>query len=407
MQSVRDFVRNHSLVFVFAVGIVLAIAAFSFISPAGLQRPGTYPEVVELKQTNWSFQQYSTYFQQLSETKGAVYAYDVLKQSQLPPGIDYHLLGHVVGDMLYKQNGIAGIKYCTEDFRDACSHSVVIGILRDHGIGALPQIVAACKEAPGGRGAYTMCFHGLGHGVLAYNEYDLKKAIPMCKMMGTPEYQNREYIECVGGTIMEMIAGVHDPIAWKQQVGKYFKDSDPLYPCDADWMPEEARSVCYVQLTPHLFTAAGGDLGNLQPPIYEKAFSFCDVLPKDSQVRKDCYGGFGKEFIGIAQGRDIRDVGSMPEVKLRDIHAWCALAHDAHGQWDCISSTLASLFWGGEATPDASFTFCRLASSEYQSSCYLQLADHIGYYLGGTSRGTQLCQRLPEPARGGCTAPKP
>jgi hypothetical protein len=365
----------------------------------------SYPEVRELKESGiTSFVEMSGYFRELAQKKGAEYAFDVLLRADLPPDIDVHLLGHVIGNVLYQQQGIAGINTCTQDFRNACSHSIVIGILTEHGEGALQEIADTCKRAPGGKGAYTMCFHGLGHGVLAYTDYNLEKAVAMCKRTGTAEYKNREFVECVGGTIMEMIEGVHDVATWERESKKYFKESDPLYPCDADFMPDEAKSMCLVYLTPHLFTSAGLDLGRMDPALYPKAMSFCDALPEDAaELRDACYGGFGKEYIGLAQSRDIRNVGSMKEPALRKIREWCGTAGNPAGVTSCNASALASIFWGGENKPDASLLFCDIAPDELQKGmCYAQLSDTVAYYLSGDPRGRALCARMPDVLRQSC-----
>lgn len=366
----------------------------------------TASELQELNDASgWGFQEYSEYFQKLSEAKGAEYAFEILKRAPMREGTDLHLLGHVVGDMLYKQKGIDGIKVCTPDFRNACSHSVVIGMLTEFGEGSLPEITNTCKEAPGGKGAYTMCFHGLGHGVLAYNGYRLDSAVEMCKKTGTAEYLEREYIECVGGATMEMIAGVHDRDAWELQKETYFKKDDPLYPCNASFMPKEVQSVCYVHLTPYLFQRAGMNLGRPDPEFYPKAFSFCDRLPSDDfENRAACFGGFGKEFIGIAQGRDIRDVGSMQEPALRKMSEWCGLAGSFSGVRDCTVYALGSLFWGGENNPDASFRFCSILEGELSRACFESLAANISLFLEDSSKGRELCARLPEQYRAPCLA---
>ncbi len=383
----------------FILGILLTIVIVVLAPQVHLPQKATvsyYPELQEVAALSGSFQDYADYFRRLSDRKGAEYAFQVLGRAQIKPGVDIHLLAHTVGDILYKQKGIDAIKLCTPDFRNACSHSVVIGILNEHGEAALGAIAKACKEAPGGKGAYTMCFHGLGHGVLAYTGYDLEKAVTMCQKTGTAEYHNREYQECVGGAVMEMIAGVHDHTAWEKQAPKYFKVTDPLYPCDAAFMPAEVRSICYIQLTPHLFTAAGGNLGNMTPDVYPTAFSYCNALAVGTDERTSCYSGFGKEFVVIAQGRDVRDVGSMQEPALQNIKAWCALAHDAPGEIACNGSALESLFWGGENKPDAALTYCSIASGNVQSSCYQELARDIQYYFSGAPQGAALCKRLPD-----------
>ena len=384
------------------ISIVLLFAGlayfFSTRSPIG-----SVPEVAILQSKPMSFEQYSTYFRTLAQNKGAEYAFTVLRQARFPDGIDIHLLGHVVGDILYKQKGLEGIKICTPDFRNACSHSIVIGLLLERGESALDDIARACREAPGGKGAYTMCFHGLGHGILAFTDYNLEKAVALCKKTGTPEFQNREYPECVGGTVMEMIAGVHDHIAWEKQSPKYFTSADPLTPCDSAFMPQEARAICYTYLTPHLFTSAGADLGSPDPKYFPKAFSYCDKIPEnDTEDRNACYGGFGKEFIVLAQGRDIRDMGSMEAPALGNVRAWCAMAGSTPGEGACNGNALASLFWGGENKPDAAFTYCAIAVGKDRDQCYSGLLDTVSFYLSGNPKGYPICSRFPDPFKGIC-----
>jgi len=90
-----------------------------------------------------SFKELANYFTEIAEAKGAPYALDVLKAAPIPLDTDMHLLAHTVGDILYRQQGLEGIKVCTHDFRNACSHSVVIGAFLEQGEAALPGIAAS------------------------------------------------------------------------------------------------------------------------------------------------------------------------------------------------------------------------------------------------------------------------
>jgi len=363
-----------------------------------------YPEVAELEGTNWSLQKYQTYFRELSDKKGALYASAVLNEAKLAPGIDYHLLGHTVGDMLYKQKGIEAMGLCTSAFRNACSHSVAIDIIREHGEGSLPEIGKVCEKAPGGKSAYTLCFHGLGHGVLAYTGYELDRAVEMCKQVGTAKYGNREYTECVGGTIMEIIAGVHDPVVWQEQQKKYLRSDDPLFPCNSDMIPAEAKPMCLVFITPHLFDVASNGPRRMSTDVFKKSMAYCDQLPvNDTELRRSCYSGFGKEYVVIAQGRDIRNVGEAPKSALDLTRSWCALAGNTAGELACNSGALASVFWGGQNPTDASLAYCELTpAGQAQNACYNQLAYQGAYYLAGTARGKDLCKKLPEAFQGRC-----
>jgi hypothetical protein len=356
-----------------------------------------FPEAATIGLGNPDFQEISDRFTALAEKKGAVYAFDVEKIATLPPDIDTHLLGHVIGGVLYQQKGINGIADCTPDFRNACSHAIVIGALNEFGTGSatVAMVQAACKKAPGGSGAYTMCFHGLGHGVFAYFGYDMPKALAFCKKLGTPEYGDQEFTQCVGGMIMELVdGGGHDHDQWLSAQPKYFDPNDPLAPCDRAIIPDEAKSFCYMYLTPHLFAATGADISNPDPSMFPKAFSFCTAI-SDKTLRDVCYSSFGKEFVPLAAAHDIRNVDQLSDAEYGEAISWCMMGGGEEQDKDCIGQAVASVFWGGENNPQASFRFCSLVSdSGVESECYKQLGLNIASYASGTERST-LCAQLP------------
>jgi hypothetical protein len=190
------------------------------------------------------------------------------------------------------------MRYCTPEFRNACSHSVVIGALDEYGHSSstMQLIDEACRKAPGGSGAYTMCYHGLGHGIFAYFDYSLPETVDLCRTTGTLEYGYRQYVECVGGAVMELMGGGggHDPASWTRARATYLTD-DPLSPCLDDLIPEEAKDVCLSYLTPRLWELAGISLGLPEPDLFGRAFSFCERIPgTKGELRDSCFGGFGK-----------------------------------------------------------------------------------------------------------------
>jgi hypothetical protein len=385
------------------VAFGLLLLTILLIQYALSKRDTSFPEARVIGAGNPSFSQLSERFAELTEKKGGVYAYQVLKIAPLPPGIDVHLMGHVVGDIFYKQVGIDGIKDCTQDFRNACSHTIVVGALNEFGTGdaTIAMITAACHKAPGGVGAYTMCFHGLGHGVFAFFGYDIPKAVAFCKRLGTAEYGDQEYTQCVGGMTMELVGGGgHDHDQWVVANEKYLTFDDPLSPCDRSLIPAEAKSFCYTYLTPHLFDAAGADRGNPDPSTFAKAFSYCGAI-RDTDLRDTCYGSFGKEFIPLAAARDIRNVDQMTDEEYSIAISWCMYAPNTNAREQCIGQALASVFWGGENDPQASFRFCSLAGEEVRSACYAHLGQNIASYTWGAVRST-LCEQLPSAYQNDC-----
>lgn len=357
----------------------------------------SYPEINQLRGKNLSFEEFETFFSNLAGEKGAKYSFQVLKIAQLPPNTDLHLLGHVVGDVLFKEEGANGIKVCTQDFRNACSHSIVVGLLSEKGEVALDEISDACEKAPGGKGAYTMCFHGLGHGILAYAGYDFKKSVEICKRTGTSKHSYQEVNQCISGSLMEMISGgFHDRQQWGKQRLVYLKKDRPLSICSDDLVPKSAKTLCFIYLTPFLLEAVEADKALPKPADFEKAFLICNQLPKSSQVdREACYGGFGKEFVVLANSRDVRDVEQMTDEQLGNVYGWCELARVKEGIVACVANATNSLYWGGENDRDGTVRFCNNIGDEYfQEMCIVNLIRNVGYYIDDLKYKKEFCGEI-------------
>ncbi len=418
----KDFLKNNYRQFLGVIFVVFATLAAVLIirhkqaknnsAAAGslsnaVNAEIKYEEAVYLETKRMSFEELKPYFQELAGKKGARYAFEVLKIARLPSNIDLHLLGHVVGDELYKQEGSKGMTACDNDFRNACSHSIVIGLFFDKGEAALPEIVDACRKAPGGSGAYTMCFHGLGHGILAYAGYDIAKAAAMCQKTGSEARRNREIDECAGGAVMEIVGGgFHDRDQWKAQRDKTLKKDRPLALCSQNFIPKSAAAMCYIYITPFLYQAIGGDLSRASPEETKKAFALCDKLPaKDISGREACFGGFGKEFIGIVLARNIRQaaLNSIADEKLMRIYQWCRLADSAAGSRHCAVSAMNSLYWGGENDKNVAIRFCSLiADPDFSNPCFSGLIGAAFYYNKDEKYLEDFCAALPREHKQNC-----
>lgn len=359
-----------------------------------------YPEISELHDKN-SFPELKDYFQNLANKKGAPYAFEVLRIAPMPPSIDMHLLGHAVGDILYNQKGLNGIKVCNNDFRNACSHSIVTGLFFDRGEAALSEIAEACRQAPGGSGAYTMCFHGLGHGILAARGYDMAKAAADCDKTGTPQYNYNEASQCIGGMVMEIVGGGgHDRNLWAAQRKKYLNKEDPLGLCLNSFISDRARFMCYDYITPYIFEAVGGNLASPTAVDFKKSFPFCGKISIDDKAGRDyCYGGFGKEFIGLVQSRDIRQnaIENISDEQLDQIYKWCKLADNKEGRASCIISAANSLYWGGENSPGIAIRYCGLMGDDHysQTSCYVDIIGAAAFYNKDPGYLEDFCKQLP------------
>lgn len=385
--------------------------AYTTIDRASVQAEQPAPEMAAMGSSegrvfdsDMSFPELATYFQDLAREEGGEHAFAVMINSELPSNIDTHLLGHVIGDMLYEQEGLAGMSLCTHDFRNACSHSIVIGALLEHGVSVFDDINDICRQAPGDSGlSYNMCFHGFGHGVLAYTDYDLEAAVALCERTGTAEHHYYEFNECFGGVIMEIHAGIHDRETWQRNAVQYLDAEDPANLCEHSFIPDRVRDICYVYLTPFIFDLFTAGEFPTDEHIAQ-SFSYCDGIA-DTRNRHACYGGIGKELPGLLQGRDVSRIGQLTPVQLRQIEQRCALATTEAGYDVCNEYVLTSLYWGGENPHTFPAQYCGLVTSgDRQLSCYRNLHDVYAYYLPDdhASHRQRYCDSYQDEVRADC-----
>lgn len=335
---------------------------------------------------NESLDELQVFFVKLSEKKGGYYAYDFLLNKKFNSKVNLHLLGHVVGEQMYKQYGLEAMKYCTPDIQNACSHAIVIGYLLENGESKLSDIKKICRGAPGGPSAYLQCFHGLGHALMAYEGYDLRAALSLCSIAAG----RSEELMCAGGAVMEIISGgLHDPTMWNEKRSHYLKIDDPLSPCNTNLVPQRLKSVCYSFLTPYLLR-----FNNSESVVDEKnirlSFKLCDNISRgDSVARESCYGGFGKEFVVLSQ-----ETNTVEEQ--RRVSYWCSLAGDTDGIISCVKSALNSYFWGGENSYDSSIKLCNLIQVEnVKNACFEKIIELVKGYSNEKKYVEKFCSSLP------------
>ena len=390
--------------------ISLVLIAFTYLNNAGYVIQSSAEDrsfdaeyyLSELATLPNEFASVRDYLQKISRTYGGEKGFIMLREGVLPSGMDIHLLGHAIGDVLYNQEGIEGMQYCTHEFRNACSHSIVIGGLLEHGMGIFDHIHEACARAPGGTGAYTMCFHGFGHGVLAFTDYDLPQAIEICKKAGTAEYGFQEYHQCVGGVIMELHSGVHDEAVWRENAKQYIDFENPTQMCERDYIEEGAKRMCYAYISPYIFDAAGWRFGNLTDEVVENSFAICSEVPSEF-YRMVCSANLGKEFIVLAENRDIRNMEDISDRAVQQSIHWCSLALDKSVESVCVQEIVNSLYWGGENHYSASLRFCaQVNDRSVRDDCFMRLFGNVSYYRDESTYWQELCEAVPNDVNQAC-----
>lgn len=385
--------------------VILVISIFIFLSSYQTKHTRTYSEISTIQIEKMNTIQLEDYFTNLSKAKGAQYAFKVLEKASLPKITDVHLLGHLIGDQLYKQKGANGMKDCTDAIRNACSHSIITNLFYERGEDSITQISDICKDAPGQENAYPLCFHGFGHGVLAYTDYNLDRTINLCKQAAITDPSNGEFPECIGGAIMELISGGdHDKKIWYKQRQITLKEADPLYPCFSIISDPDARRMCLSYITPYLFEVSGKSSFIPSNEVIQNSFKYCEGIPlSDFKNRQACFGGFGKEFTPLSKNKDIRRIDTLSSEEINQIYSWCLLTPVTDGQEACVFSSLRSIYWSGTVDKKYVIEFCNRAPTEsLKEYCFKESINSIKAAKKSFIYNHDFCSKLAVKYRNNC-----
>lgn len=403
-----NVVYNAGMIPTRTLGACLLILLVCFgVAYAGDRLSGaSHPEDTMIAQGTKNFDELLARFDALAEEKGAAYAFDVLRTAQLPPATDIHLIAHGIGHQLYLQQGIDGMKICPQDFGNGCSHALVIEALQEMGDGddTRKLIDEACHKAGDLLSAYTMCYHGLGHGVFAFYGYSFPETVKFCMKTGTEEYDHIQAYECIGGAAMELVSGGgHDKELWEAANKKYFT-KDPLAPCNTDAIPDAAKPKCYVYMSPHYMERAGANIEVFTAEQLKEGMGYCTVLPF-GQDRDACIGGFGKDFVSLVGGHDLRkrDKGIFTDRQMQDVDALCLHNSDPRDVHTCEAYAVSMFFWGGFADPQLAPRFCNmLGDAESRGFCWDYLSDSISHMIADKDVRAARCELVPPQFRERC-----
>lgn len=269
---------------------------------------------------------------------------------------DGHVYAHVVGIAAYDRDKDVGeiFRSCSALFQSGCYHGVIQSYLEDvldaSMAGDAERINGVCqayRADPASRWLLFQCLHALGHGLTAFHNHDLPRALKACDALAG-EWDRQS---CYGGAFMENAVhgtGLHHASpqhhahhAMSAEPTEFVpvKADDPHHPCSL--LEERYLADCYLMQTSVILHQNHGD--------FRKAFAACDGAP--AAMRPWCYQGLGR---------------------------------------DASAYTLQD--------PDGSIRLCSLGDPRYQPWCYAGLVKNFIDVTAKSETGLAFCPRVPEPA---------
>lgn len=258
-----------------------------------------------------------------------------------------HQPAHRAGHLGYEQMGSGALIEYSPECQSGYYHGVMEAYFAEHGTSNLTDSFTSLCPSNLNNFFEHQCVHGIGHGLMAWSNYELPEALIACDQL--PKRQD----SCWTGVFMENLAAQiakgnqSNPVATTDvHLTKYLKDEDPLYPCNG--VAEKYQNSCYFLQTSRMLQIFGQD--------FKKVASSCADAPIIYQP--SCFGSMG------------RDVGgNFPTDNARQTQE-CNYVTTESNKIQCLNGAVQNSFWDPSGQTQA-IDFCiKLTNSEEKQSCY-------------------------------------
>jgi len=260
---------------------------------------------------------------------------------------DCHPLMHVIGRTAAKSYATTseafshGDPYCWSGYY----HGIMEGMVAKISLKNLPsQLNKICADIPG-KATYNFnyynCVHGLGHGIMALLGDEVFDSLKMCdNLTGSWEQES-----CYGGVFMQNIIDSTN-VADTDNVVKYLKPSEPLYPCTA--VDDKYKGQCYLGQTSYALQVNGYN--------FKKVFDLCATVAEPF-----------RDICNQSMGRDAANQAGHAAQATKNT---CWLTTNANDQSNCVVGAVKEIISYYHAKTQA-VEFCNILDDTNKSLCNL------------------------------------
>jgi hypothetical protein len=297
------------------------------------------------------------------------------RDGRLAPSLDEHNLAHIVGRRAAERFGvnIQAFELCPITFNYGCPHGYFEEVLGRTGT---PQEAAAliCESlagSPVGTARFS-CYHGVGHGVMMAEAYDLDGSLSTCDSLRDRTAQEG----CWQGVFMENVNGALEGDARRG----VFTPESPLAPCDG--VEDRYRHQCFINHAGWLLHVSAGDLG--------AAARACLAAPDD-------YISVCMESLGLMVTNPVWQaaLASGPRRPFGET-AWslCTRFPAAHRR-DCVVAGIDNLGNFDRLAVGRSLAFCAAVAPGLREACYRRLGLNLERQTQDRELQRARCGRVP------------
>ncbi len=277
---------------------------------------------------------------------------DLLKDSGGGEVTDCHQPAHIIGRISYELNGATAFKEGNASCHSGYYHGAMESFLQEKGTSNIAEdIDILCTLFDTDFGKFE-CLHGVGHGVMAYEDYDLPKSLKVCAKLQDPFSIN----SCYGGVFMENIIVGGGGGAIPGHETKWLSE-DPHFPCNI-FNDLDIVYQCYQMQTSRML--------NLYEYNFDKVVEECQkATPEMIPV---CYKSLGRDASGFTLRNGKETVAICEKISNKEYFPYCI-----EGGINVVID-----FWG-QGLNDQASRFCDEVKDEQKKYCYEIISHRIPY----------------------------
>ncbi len=341
-----------SLALIVWLGVVCSVVLMAL----GLVRHQSYARVTTVKLTNTdaSIATDDSALRKYIVKHGPEAAIQVIKTTP----VDCHQRAHKVGRMTFQLRNNDAFKVMDSNCQSGYIHGMIEAFFDKNGTDNLQQHLALICKGVTNEFIAHQCYHGVGHGLMAFTDYDIPATLKDCDLLPTHQQS------CYSGAFMENVVGaIASDQAKSHPTAMHFSNylsNDPLYPCNA--VEEKYANACYFYQSSRMLQIFGPDFG--------KIAAGCSSIP-NANYQASCFGSMGRD-VSNTYGDDYAAIStacSEPAIV------------SAANRLFCIDGAAQDRFWDVSEQKQA-VSFCAaLEEVDYKSHCYATIVGRARYLM--------------------------
>lgn len=296
----------------------------------------------------------------ITEANGPQAAFSVLDnllaEEKVSRSVDNHQLAHEIGRQTAKTYGYNGQSFLLcpmSAYNGGCQHGFFENALgKSQNSKEAIELVCGSLDNSYSSKFRFYCYHGVGHGVMMAQAYDLEKSLDICNSIGT-NGQNG----CWQGVFMENVNSIMKGQA-KEGV---FSRTDPLAPCSK--VEEKYRHECFIN-------HAGFLAGFFKMDLSLASKSCLSAPPNNINA---CLQSLGLMVTNPSWQKNL-----APLSPANDQTAWqLCLKFPKNHINECVVGAIDNIMNFNELNVTKAQSFCNLIAQNFKEQCYRRVGSSL------------------------------